>query len=355
MVEIPRPAVKPSRNIRPPNDDRGDSFVRVLVVDDYPEFRELVCVMLGQRHDLQVVGEASHGNEAVSKAVELKPDLILIDIDLPPLDGVEAARQIRELTPRSKIIFLSAESSVGSLQAAMNVGAWGYVLKLNVGTELLFAVDTVLLGKRFVSMELSTETHCLKDEEVFPSPAQKDRKIARNHEAEFHSDERSFLGGFTRFIDAALRAGSPVIAVATPLHHQNLLERLEEHGVDGSAAIEQGCYIPLDVTKTLSSFMVNDLPDPVRFFGVAGNLLATAANAATGRHSRVSFCGEGTAILWAQGKADASIRLEQLWDEIAKTHNTNILCGFVLNSFQRQRESHIYQKICAVHSAVSLH
>jgi DNA-binding NarL/FixJ family response regulator len=355
MVEIPRPAVKPSRNIRLANDGRGESSVRVLVVDDYAEFRELVCVMLGQRQNLQVVGEASDGNEAVSKAVELRPDLILLDIDLPRMDGIEAARQIRNLIPKSKIIFLSAESSVVSLQSAMNVGAWGYVLKLNVGTELLFAIDTVLLDKRFVSMELSTETHHLKDEDVFPSLAQKNRKIARTHEAQFHSDERSFLGGFTRFIEAALSAGSPVIAVATPLHQKNLLERLEEHGVDCSAAIEQGRYIPLDVTETLSSFMVNDVPDPVRFFELAGNLLATAGNAATGKHSRVSACGEGTAILWAQGKADAAIRLEQLWDEIAKTYNTNILCGFALNCFQREQESHIYQRICAVHSAVSLH
>ena len=98
--------------------------------------------------------------------------------------------------------------------------------------------------------------------------------------------------------------------------------------------------------------MVNDLPDPARVFKVGSDLIAKAAKAATGKHPRVAACGECAPILWAQGKADAAIQLEHLWDETAKRYDVDILCGYILKSFQREQESHIYQKICAEHSAV---
>ena len=107
--------------------------------------------MLADKRGLEVVGEASDGPEAVHKAVELKPDLILLDISLPTLNGIEAARQILKLVPESKIIFLSQESSPEIIEEAMNVGASGYVVKMMAGTELLTAVESVLLGGTFVS------------------------------------------------------------------------------------------------------------------------------------------------------------------------------------------------------------
>src|SRR5271155_1327046 len=107
--------------------------------------------MLAMKRELQVVGEASDGPEAVQKAAELKPDLILLDIGLPTLNGIEAARQIRKLVPECKIIFLSQESSSEIIEEAMNVGASGYVVKSMAGHDLLTAVESVLLGGTFVS------------------------------------------------------------------------------------------------------------------------------------------------------------------------------------------------------------
>jgi DNA-binding NarL/FixJ family response regulator len=83
------------------------STVSVLVVDDYEPFRRFVCSTLGKRQDLQVIGEASDGLEAVRKAEELKPDLIVLDIGLPRLNGIEVARRIRKLYPKCKILFMS--------------------------------------------------------------------------------------------------------------------------------------------------------------------------------------------------------------------------------------------------------
>jgi len=127
------------------------STVRILVVEDFEKFRHLVVEMLGKRPELQVVGEASDGLEALQKAAELRPDLILLDIGLPSLNGIEVARQMRSLVPESKIIFLARESSSDVVQEALGLGARGYVNKNMVLADLFAAVETVLLGMTFVS------------------------------------------------------------------------------------------------------------------------------------------------------------------------------------------------------------
>jgi two-component system nitrate/nitrite response regulator NarL len=129
----------------------GVPLVRVLIVEDFVAFRRFVCSTLATKPELQVVGEASDGREAVQKAEELKPDLILLDIGLPTLNGIDAARQIRKLSPQSKIIFLSQESSADVIEAALSLGALAYVVKTRAESDLLAAVNSVLLGKRFVS------------------------------------------------------------------------------------------------------------------------------------------------------------------------------------------------------------
>src|SRR6266850_2193898 len=111
------------------------SLIRVLVIEDFEPFRQFKVSTLGKRRDLQVIGEASDGLEGVRKAGELKPDLILLDIGLPGLNGLDAARQIRKLSPESKIIFVSQESSPDIVQEALSLGALGYVIKARAGGE----------------------------------------------------------------------------------------------------------------------------------------------------------------------------------------------------------------------------
>ena len=127
------------------------SSIRVMVVEDFQPFRRFVCLKLEQRPELRGTCEVSDGLEAVQKAHELKPDLILLDICLPTLNGIEAARRILAIAPESKIIFSSAETSAAIVQAAMKVGAWGYVFKTQAGVDLLLAIDSVLSGMRFIS------------------------------------------------------------------------------------------------------------------------------------------------------------------------------------------------------------
>ena len=124
---------------------------RVLVVEDFEPFRRFILSTLASMPDLQVVGEVSDGMDAVRKAAELQPDLILMDIGLPSLNGIEAARQIRKLDPEPKIIFLSQESSPDVVQEAVSLDTCSYVLKTKAGSDLFAAVDAVLDGVRFVS------------------------------------------------------------------------------------------------------------------------------------------------------------------------------------------------------------
>jgi DNA-binding NarL/FixJ family response regulator len=126
-------------------------IIRILVVDDFDPMRKTVRATLQERCDLQVVGEASDGLEAVQKAVELKPDWILMDIRLPSLNGIEAARQIRKLVPEAKILFLSQETSAEVIQEALSLGASGYVVKVSAGIDLLPAIEAVISGRQFVS------------------------------------------------------------------------------------------------------------------------------------------------------------------------------------------------------------
>lgn len=121
------------------------------MVEDFAPHRVLIASLLSRREDLKIICEVSNGREAVPKAKELQPDVILIDIGLPELNGIEAARLIRELAPHARIVFVTQESSPEMVEEATRLGAYGFVFKADVRTELLTAVDSVLNGKRYFS------------------------------------------------------------------------------------------------------------------------------------------------------------------------------------------------------------
>ena len=131
------------------------SLVRVLVVDDFEPWRRVIRSWLDKQLGFLVLCDACDGMEAVEKAGELQPDLILLDVGLPKLNGLEAAKRIRELAPQSKILFVSQESSSDVIQEAFRLGAKGYVLKANAESDLLAAVNQIIAGTQFVSPGLA--------------------------------------------------------------------------------------------------------------------------------------------------------------------------------------------------------
>jgi DNA-binding NarL/FixJ family response regulator len=124
------------------------------VVDDFEPWRDFVRSALEKQPEIQVVGEASDGLKAVQKSQELQPDLILLDIGLPTINGIESARRIKQVVPGAKILFASENSDVDVIRVALSNGARGYILKADASRELLPAIKAVLRGDRFVSRRL---------------------------------------------------------------------------------------------------------------------------------------------------------------------------------------------------------
>src|SRR5215472_3368961 len=146
-VPLSEPSPSPGREtVRTP--------IRTLVVDDYAPWRQFLRCTLRMHDEFEAVTECGDGPEAIQKAKELQPDLILLDIGLPTLNGIEAARHIREVSPGSKILFVSECRSADIAEAALNTGGRGYVVKSDVTGDLSVAVDAVVKGERFLSASL---------------------------------------------------------------------------------------------------------------------------------------------------------------------------------------------------------
>jgi len=302
--------------------------------------------------------------EAVEQAQRLQPDLVLLDIGLPGLNGIEAARRIRTLSPLSKIVFVTQESSADVVQEALDLGASGYVVKADGGSQLVAAVSAGLRGEKFIGSRFARHDFIgasnLRTARA-PSPSAlpasshpsllRKAEVAR-HEALFYSDDESFLRGFAPFIETALKAGSAVLVFGSESRRESLLARLRERGLDMHAAIDQRRYMSFDSADVLSKFIVDDLPDPVRLNKLVAELVDTVPYGAGGVHTRLFACGELAPVLLRQGKAESAIRVEQLWDQLVKRYALDTLCGYPTTSFQSEQGRDVMQRICAQHSAV---
>ena len=129
------------------------SVVHVVVVDDVENWRRSVASLL-RGEPFEIIGEATNGLEAVQLVERMQPTVVLLDIGLPGLHGIEAGERIRRLAPDTRILFVSQESDPDIVRAALQLGAWGYVLKSEAARELVEAIRTVVVGKKFVSSSL---------------------------------------------------------------------------------------------------------------------------------------------------------------------------------------------------------
>jgi DNA-binding NarL/FixJ family response regulator len=332
------------------------------VVDDYKPWQNFICSTIETVPGMRVVGWASDGLEAVQKARDLQPDLILLDIGLPTMNGIEVAHAIRQLSPKSKILFLSENRYREVVEEALRTGALGFVVKSYAARELLPAVEAVLQGKQFVSAMFSgsdfTEpTDVRRHNEparnnIGAFTPQSDPDAPRLHEVGFYSDDLQLLEHMTQFVGAALKVGNAAIVCATESHRDSLLPRLQTFGVDIGAAIEQGRYLAINAVDALATFMCDRMPDPVRFMKVFDLLILTAADAARAKHPRVAIFGECVHILWAQGNPEAAIQIEKLGNQLIKTYDVDILCGYRPLSVAGGMDGRIFQRIREEHSTM---
>jgi two-component system NarL family response regulator len=161
----------------------SDQALRVLIVDDHALFRRGLQMVLRQEKDIDVVGEASDGQEAVQKAQELMPDVVLMDVRMPRRSGIEATRQIKEALPHVKILMLTISDEEADLYDAIKAGASGYLLKEISIDEVADAIRSVSAGQSRISpamaAKLLTEFQAMSEREKhqLPAPRLTDREM----------------------------------------------------------------------------------------------------------------------------------------------------------------------------------
>jgi two-component system, NarL family, response regulator NreC len=134
----------------------SSSTIRILLADDHTILRQGLKLILSSQPDLQVIGEAANGNEVVQLAQELRPDIVLLDVAMPELNGIDATRRMMETNPKLRILVLSMHKEAVYVREILRAGARGYLLKDVIDTELLSAVRSVARGDGYVSPAVSS-------------------------------------------------------------------------------------------------------------------------------------------------------------------------------------------------------
>jgi len=156
-----------------------------------------------------------------------------------------------------------------------------------------------------------------------------------NHTVQFYGDDGALLHELMSHIGKALTRGSSAIIIATSAHIDEFAHKLKSQGIDLPRAKAESRYIALEATHVLSKFMVDGLPNRVLFSDAIGQVISRATSASLDENRRVVAFGEMVALLWAEGKYEAAIQLEKLWNEIAKTYSFSLHCAYPMQGFSR--------------------
>jgi DNA-binding NarL/FixJ family response regulator len=337
---------------------------RVLLVEDFCTFRRAIRTMLEQHAGFQVVGEAADGNEAIQLAGRLLPDIILLDINLPKLNGFEAMPQILRHSPVSKIVFLTQEPSTEVAEEALRLGAHGYVVKTDAGSELLRALEAITRDQVYLSRQLQ--------ERMAGKPRQwpgakagtasraplvgikgvPERQSLCGHEVDYYLHDSDFLESLHACVSTALHAGDAVVVLLTRSHQQALCQGLQAMGLKVNDEIRTGRLRLLDADVTVAKYLRDELPDEMRSREEARLLLEAAKKTRRGEHSRVCVFGECVSLLYAKGNGDVVLWLERFWDELCKTHELYVRCWYQVNQQQLEIDWQFFQQVSEEHSAV---
>jgi DNA-binding NarL/FixJ family response regulator len=199
---------------------------KILVADDHEVVRKGLCALLRAQQEWEVCGEAANGREAVEKAIQLRPDVVILDIGMPTLNGLEATRQILKANPRIKILVLTLHDSDHVVQEVLNAGARGFLLKSDAARDLVAAVDSLRLGKIYFTPRVASMVL--------------NGYLGRDHAPAAETNDRQRLTPREREIVQLLAEGksSKEVAVALGLsvktaetHRSNIMRKLELHSV----------------------------------------------------------------------------------------------------------------------------
>lgn len=308
-------------------------LIRVLIVDDFPSWRVKLCDSLKSHPEILLVGEAADGKSALENASKYQPDLILLDIGLPDISGLQVAKQLSRIAPRAEILFLSADHSHETVRMAFESGARGYVLKSNAGSQLTSAISAVRRGDRFVSSGISDP-------------------CKTGHLIQFYADDECLADCAGEFLGRALRDGQSAIVIGTQTHRTAIERRLRLQHIDIDGFGRDGRFTTLDAPETLSKIMDGNLPDPQIVQSLFGSIIERAEAAAYDKSKPVPFFGELAPLLCAEKKFKAAQALEKLADRAIADRPVCLRCAYPHDILHREGEPDFYSAICADHAAV---
>ena len=235
---------------------------RVLLVDDHPGVLDGVSALLDD--DFDVAGLATDGRQALDLARQIDPDVIVLDINMPGLDGFQTKRALEQAGSRAPVVFLSAVDADDYVSEAFQCGGRGYIPKLRLARNLASAVDQVLLGRLFVP-SLTSLYDLAKD---------------GGHAMQVHGDVECFLDGLASFFNLALRRGDATCVIGTEEVREGLSRRLRAAGWDVGGPSGHKRYLSIDTADALSRFMRNGLPDAESSRTLRRNWINTAVMSA---------------------------------------------------------------------------
>ena len=325
---------------------------RVLLVEDHGGFRQYVRSALEARPELQLVAEAVDGLEAVEKCVQLQPDVVLMDIGLPRLNGIDAARRIRVVVPSCKIIFLTQERAPEIMQEAFKLGATAYVVKTRAAKDLFPALLAARDGRQFSSSAAATPQPLTRPrlESQVSGPGPRTLPGSRSHEAHIYPDDESFVAGLAAFIARSLKSQKAVLALLGP-HRDPVLSAVQASGIDLNAAIAAGRFATVDDFELVTELLAEGRANRAGFLTASIEMLEKLMKSNPGRE--VSVCGECGTHLFAQGRGEIALQVEHVWDEIAGQYGIQAFCAYLLSDIPR--ESPAYEQIRFAHSLLAPH
>lgn len=175
-----------------------------------------------------------------------------------------------------------------------------------------------------------------------------------DHVAYFYQESDSLLEALSTFIGSALGAGNAAVVIASKMHRQGLGDRLTARGLDIPKARNEGRYIEMDASELLSKIMVGGMLDRGRFEAIVGGAIVRSKACAKAARPEIAAFGEMVSLLWAEGKVEAAIRLEELWNELAKNITFSLRCAYPVSHFNGENNSQPLMRVCAEHSAIVL-
>jgi len=183
-------------------------------------------------------------------------------------------------------------------------------------------------------------------EVVSPAPP------ACTHAVEFYEEDSVLVGRLSAFLGSALGSGGACVVIATRKHQEAVAEQLTAWGIDLPFAREANRYIYLDVAETVASFLVDGWPDERLFSAAVEPALLRARSGVAQKTGSIAAFGEMVAVLWAQGRYHAAIRVEQLWNELAQRHSLSLRCAYPISCFAEETQADLFDQVCAQHSSV---